>query len=338
MRYTGKIIVLAFPDTFVKMSDELMCKILPLVGLGTRTHIKAGHAALVLIENNTGKAQYFDFGRYITPKGKGRVRGANTDVELEMPLKAQVHQDKLENLPEILRWLDAHPEKTHGSGRLVASVCDSINYEKALSYILKLQGEGSVPYKAFGKVGSNCARFVTETILASTEERAIIKYLNRNKKFTPSTIGNVEKSASQEGVYQVYKGQITPYNSTALRENLTNYFDKRVPPSINASENKLEIPKNAQFLDGTGSGAWFQLVSALGNEAIVRRYTETGELDFEGTTLLPESFSMNLEYKFVYDSNCLFCTVEQDGVQFRLDLIRKESAEEFNLKQKVHSA
>lgn len=338
MKYNGKIIVLAFPDTFVKMSDELMCKILPLVGLGTRTHIKAGHAALVLIENNTGKAQYFDFGRYITPKGKGRVRGANTDVELEMPLKAQVHQDKLENLHEILRWLDAHPEKTHGSGRLVASVCDSINYDKALSYILKLQGQGSVPYKAFGKAGSNCARFVTETILASTEERAIIKYLNRNKKFTPSTIGNVEKSASQEGVYQVYKGQITPYNSTALRENLTNYFDKRVPPSISTSENKLEIPNNAQFLDGTGSGAWFQLISALGNEAIVRRYTETGELDFEGTTLLPESFSMNLEYKFVYDSNCLFCTVEQDGVLFRLDLIRKESAEEFNLKQKVHSA
>lgn len=75
MKNTGKIIVLAFPDTFVKMSDELMCKILPLVGLGTRTHIKAGHAALVLIENETGVAQYFDFGRYILLKARGECAG-----------------------------------------------------------------------------------------------------------------------------------------------------------------------------------------------------------------------------------------------------------------------
>ncbi|MDE0599678.1 MAG: hypothetical protein OSB51_10935, partial [Dokdonia donghaensis] len=100
MKNTGKIIVLAFPDTFVKMSDELMCKILPLVGLGTRTHIKAGHAALVLIENETGVAQYFDFGRYITPPGKGRVRGALTDVELVVPVKAQIKNHQLINLNE----------------------------------------------------------------------------------------------------------------------------------------------------------------------------------------------------------------------------------------------
>ena len=56
MKYTGKIIVLAFPDTFVRMSDEFMCKVLPLLGIGTRTHVKAGHAALVLVENETGNA------------------------------------------------------------------------------------------------------------------------------------------------------------------------------------------------------------------------------------------------------------------------------------------
>ena len=259
MRYNGKIIVLAFPDTFVKLSDELMCKILPLVGLGTRTHIKAGHAALVLIENATGKAQYFDFGRYITPPGKGRVRGANTDVELEVPFRADISDEgMLSNLDQFLIWLDAHPDKTHGSGRLVASLCESINYEKANEYILRLQELGSIPYKAFGKEGSNCARFVTETILASTRENHIIKRLKHNKKFTPSTVGNVEKSAS-DSVFEVYQGAIKLYNSSALRENLTNYFDKGVPKLETANSTQVKLPEGAQLLSGTGSSAWFHL-------------------------------------------------------------------------------
>lgn len=316
-----------------------MCKILPLFGLGTKTHIKAGHAALVLIENETGIAQYFDFGRYITPKGKGRVRGANTDVELKVDVKGKIVDGKLENLDEFLLWLDAYPEKTHGSGRLVASICESIDYDKALAYILSLQGEGSVPYKAFGKKGSNCARFVTETILESTEDTAIIKYLERNKKFTPSTLGNVEKSASIDGVYQVLGGEISTYNGSVLRENLTNYFDKSVPKYEQREEEvtKQELPENAQFLDGTGSCAYFHLESTVVNEAIIRRYTEFGELDFQGTTRLPDTFSVSDPYQFIYDSNCLFCTVKQGETIFRLELTKTDD-QAVNLEQRVHSA
>lgn len=337
MKYDGKIIVLAFPDTFVKMSDELMCKLLPLVGLGTRTHIKAGHAALVLIENRTGQAHYFDFGRYITPKGKGRVRGANTDVELQIPIQAQLKDGKLENLEELLLWLDAHPEKTHGSGRLIASLCESINYKRAMEYILNLQGAGSIPYKAFGKVGSNCARFVTETILASTEDATIKKYLKRNKKFTPSTIGNVEKSASQKGIYEVYNGEIAPYSSTALRENLTNYFDKRVPAATTNIQKETQLPADAQFLSGTGSSAYFHLNVISESKVIIRRYTEFGELDFQGTTVLPQNFKPIENFSFIYDSNCSYCTVAQGDREFRFDLTPLP-LENSNLVQKVHSA
>lgn len=336
MTYNGKIIVLAFPDTFVKLSDELMCKILPLVGLGTRTHIKAGHAAMVLIENATGKAQYFDFGRYITPPGKGRVRGANTDVELEIPFLANIcDKGMLNNLDQFLIWLDAHPDKTHGSGRLVASLCETICYEQAFAYIQQLQAQGSIPYKAFGKEGSNCARFVTETILASTKEQHIIKRLNHNKKFTPSTVGNVEKSAS-DAVFEVFEGKIQPYSSTALRENLTNYFDKGVPKEMTAPVSEIVIPEGAQLLSGTGSSAWFHLDQCEKSEkGIVRRYTEYGILDFEGTAAFPKTFVFSKKYRFVYDSNCQYCTLEQNGLQFRIAL---EKMENTNLRQMVHSA
>lgn len=313
-----------------------MCKILPLVGLGTRTHIKAGHAALVLIENVTGKAQYFDFGRYITPPGRGRVRGANTDVELEIPFRATISEDgMLSNLDQFLVWLDAHPDKTHGSGRLVASLCESISYEKAYEYIIRLQEQGSVPYKAFGKEGSNCARFVTETILASTRETHIIKRLNHNKKFTPSTVGNVEKSAS-DSVFEVMQGAIRLYNSSALRENLTNYFDKGVPEQETTASIQIKLPVGAQLLSGTGSSAWFHLeVDSKSKSAIVKRYTAKGILDFEGVTQIPQEFEPLKAYQFVYDSNCKFCTLQQDGSQFRLELENKAA---INLKQRVHSA
>ncbi|WP_201739469.1 DUF6695 family protein [Dokdonia sinensis] len=336
MNHTGKIIVLAFPDTFVKMSDELMCKILPLVGLGTRTHIKAGHAALVLIENETGNAQYFDFGRYITPPGKGRVRGAITDVELEIPFKAKIKNKKLENLDDFLIWLDAHPEKTHGSGRLVASLCESINYEKAIKYILDLQSQGSIPYRAFGKEGSNCSRLVTETILASTDEKAIIKRLKWNKKFTPSTVGNVEKSAS-DVVFEVLNGKVSIFNSTALRENLTNYFDKKVNMPRHNDSHLKSLPKEAQLLTGIGSSAYFYLEPLSETSAAIRRYTEEGLLDFEGITTIPKGFELSKTYTFVYDSNCAFCTIEQGGKNFCFKLERKEDKKSSS-SQMSHSA
>jgi len=65
VEYTGKIISLAFPDTFVQFSDEKMSTaILQMFGLGKNGVIKGGHAALVLIENRTGHAEYYDFGSF----------------------------------------------------------------------------------------------------------------------------------------------------------------------------------------------------------------------------------------------------------------------------------
>lgn len=338
MSADGKIIVLAFPDTFVQLSDEFMCRVLPFFGLGTRTHIKAGHAALVLIHNETGISRYFDFGRYVTPEGKGRVRGANTDAELHIPIKAQIFNGELINLEEFLLWLDAHPEKTHGSGRLVASVCESIDYKLALEYITTLQKSGSIPYKAFGKIGSNCARFVTDTILASTTNSTIQKRLRRNKRFTPSTVGNVEKSALNNTVYQVVGGRVGLYASTALRENLTNYFDKKIIRLPLHSKQTFKIPESAQLLTGTGSSAYFNLEITSEREGIVTRFTELGEQDFKGYTYFPEGFSTKETFKFIYDSNCQFCTLQQGDRIFRLELDNATKASTVSLMQKVHLA
>ncbi|GAB5399183.1 MAG: hypothetical protein Aureis2KO_07680 [Aureisphaera sp.] len=338
MKHTGTLFVLAYPDTFVTMSDEWICNVLPLVGLGTREYIKAGHAALMLVENKTGNVQYFDFGRYVTPKGHGRVRGANTDAELHVPLKAEFcERGRVKNDHELLLWLDAHPHKTHGEGRLLASICYSIDHERAQRYILSLQERGSIPYGAFNKNGSNCSRFVTDTILASTSDSKIVKSLKFNKKFTPSTVGNVEKAASFGEVYEVFNKEVKPFLGSAFKENLTNYFDKKRYPSSSMVDSSV-LPKNAQKLTGTGSNAWFELIldeELPKSHFRIRRYNDLMEVDYDGI-YLSEEFNASTSFEFIYDSHCGFCHVLQDGKKLKLEGLTTYMA--FSSSRKVRSA
>jgi len=167
-----------------------------------------------------------------------------------------------------LLWLEKHPEKTHGEGRLVASVCDYIYYDKARSYVIELQNRGSILYSTFRKEGSNCSRIVTDTILAGTDISKIRKPLLRNKLFTPSTIGNVEKSALSAPIYEVYKGVVNVYEGSAFKENMTNYFDKKIPVHMHKELPDVKI-EQAHFLSGIGSSAYFTLETATGQNDFV---------------------------------------------------------------------
>lgn len=326
--YTGKIISLAFPDTFVRFSDEekKSTSLLQFFGLGKDGIIKAGHAAFVLIENATGLAAYYDFGRYITPDGKGRVRSAVTDVELEIPFTASFTADgKLANIDRFLLWLEAHPEKTHGSGRLVASVCDYIFYDKAKAYVQEMQDKGSIPYSTFRKEGSNCSRIVTDTILKSTDKSRIRTPLLRNKIFTPSPLGNVDKGAMENKIYQVEKGELIEYPHSVFIENLTNYFDKKLP--VQEEKEKVELPdflQEADFLSGTGSGAYF-LLRTTSEESVfeISRYTEFGKEDFRGLFETTSDFDPTAKYQFVYDSHCKYCHLSQKGMVMKFDLVKR---------------
>ncbi|PQB03720.1 DUF6695 family protein [Aureitalea marina] len=321
MSKTTEIIVLAYPDTFVTMSDEWICKVLPLVGLGTRHYIKAGHAAMLLVDPSR-ELHYFDFGRYITPKGYGRVRSKETDAELKIPILASYDaHGEITNLDDILLWLDKHPDRTHGEGRLLASVCKAVDHQKACDYILGLQKRGSIPYGAFHKNGSNCSRFVADTLLASTSSGRIRRRLQWNKLFTPSTVGNVEIASSQREMYLVENGEVSSYNGSAFRENLKNYFDKR-PKGENNERSLAEcaIPLQAQFLDGIGSQAWFYIdPDPLGDDLFrIMRYSSSGQLDYDGVFKSSE-FDLSRPYRFTYDSHCGFCHIWQGQKKIRME-------------------
>lgn len=343
MKSNAVIIALAYPDTFVRVSEEFVCKIFPLFGVGTKEYLKAGHAALVLVKKETGEAFYFDFGRYVTPFGKGRVRSQETDQELRMPIVGRFDaSEKLSNIEDFLLYLEANPEKTHGKGKLIASVSEGIHFESAIQFIRKIQSLGSIPYGGFIKDGSNCSRFVTDSILTSTTESKVKSGLKRIKMFTPSPLGNVALSSIDKKIFHVENGIIYPYNKDTFLENLTNFFDKK-HPEWPPKEKILSPPEqHAQYLEGVGAGAWFLLT--LENYSLqlyrIRRYDDNHQKDFDGLFTVNEScFSIEKGFQFIYDSHCLFCHVIQNKKIYRFDFVRNyEDSLLLNSTQKVHSA
>jgi hypothetical protein len=264
MNNTGIILILAYPETIVKISSEWYLSYLRYFGIGRKNYVRAGHAALVLIEKTTGILEYYDFGRYITPKHHGRVRSVETDHELEMPLIAEMDQGELKNLNDILKFLATNPKLTHGEGKMIASVCDVVDYKKAKSYILMMQERDFVPYAVFKGDASNCSRFVTDTLIEGVTDTRIRNRLLRSLRFTPSTLGNVVIGNSKQIVYEVSdQGEINKFSSTVRRENIKYFLDKLSvfkPDHIgNLHPKPVDgLSSHAQWLSGTGSGAWFE--------------------------------------------------------------------------------
>ncbi|MUU77918.1 DUF6695 family protein [Winogradskyella endarachnes] len=324
------IISLAYPDTIVRISDEKLVSYLKYFNIGCANYVRAGHAALVLIDKSTGCIEYFDFGRYTTPQGYGRVRGKLTDNELDFPLKANIDNEKIINLNEILSFLATHPKLTHGDGKLVASVCAAIDYNRAKNYIMQLQNKIFVRYGAFYKNGSNCARFVTDTIINSVNNDSIKKKLIKSKRFTPSTVGNVEIADTQNKVYEVSDlGNISEFKSTSKSENRRCFLDKlnNFEPNFIGNLQPKHVSsaaKHSQWLEGIGAGAWFELYNLkLEKEFRCKRISPYGTIDCDSVYEVDsEGFNINKKYKFLHPSHCLFFTVEQSGKQFRFNFLR----------------
>lgn len=331
MRQTGIILTMAYPETIVMVADEWYSSFLRFAGIGKRHYVRAGHAALVLIETATGILEYHDFGRYITPEPNGRVRGKDTDHELDFPLRATIKNGQITNLDEILVFLATHPQLTHGEGALLASVCNKIDYAKARTHITQMQNKGFIKYAAFEANACNCARFVTDTLIASVTDAKIKKQLNISKWFTPSTIGNVLIADTQNQICKVSEsGEIGSFNSSKFKENKRLFLDRlknhepnlvgTLQPKPNAAHHQ-----NAQWLSGIAAGAWFELHD-LGHheEYQFKRISPHGATDVDGIYKISDgSFKILDAYEFIPYSNCKFFHIKQQGKTYRFDFIQK---------------
>lgn len=322
----GIIIILSYPDTIVRPAYwETFSKFWSKIGVGRDHAVQAGHAALLLIKKGTSEINYFDFGRYITSYGNGRVRSKETDPELVISIAAQFKNDKLLNLEEILLWIENHPEKTHGDGRLVAGIHEEIDFNIAQEFVHQLIQKKEIPYGVFKKNATNCARFVTDTIIGSSENKKIRKQLKKSKLLTPSPIGNVIKANTNNTIYKVYNQQITTYKNRSVIKEYKAFFLNKFEDTLNIKG--TEIPnldafnlENATWLGGIASGAWFKIEDKINTETYkISRHNALGKKDFEGLFIIKEPDFKPLEdYLFIHPTNCEEAHIQQKDKTFCL--------------------
>lgn len=186
----GIAIALAWPETLCKQAGAWYDIPLKWLGLNKNRYYKVGHAAIVLVENETGNCHYFDFGRYHAPHQHGRVRGAYTDHDLEMKTKAVVFNGEIINYTKLLLELFSN-ESCHGSGTLHAGYC-SVNFEKAFAKAMQMQSNSPIPYGPFLPYGTNCSRFVNTILLSGKPSLLHRLVLTYPKTLSPTPIGNVK--------------------------------------------------------------------------------------------------------------------------------------------------
>ena len=326
----GIILTLAYPETIVSHAEEWYSKFLRFAFVGSKEHVRAGHAALVLIDKSTGVLEYHDFGRYITPSPNGRVRGRETDFELHFPISADIKNNTIENLDEILKFLATHPKLTHGDGNLYASVCNVIDYKKARTHITSKQNEGFIRYAAFVKEASNCARFVTDALIASVTDSSIVSKLIKSKSFTPSTIGNVVIADTENAVLVVSEtGEIDPFKSSVSKENRRLFLDvlKGYSPSLvgalQPKPNDVKV-NHAQWLGGIAAGAWFEIYDLeIETQYRYRRISPYGNVDCDGVyKITSEGLDITSNYEFIHYSNCKFFHIKQNEITYRFEYLR----------------
>ena len=102
-KINGTLLVLAWPDTMVIKIDAWYDTPAKLFGFLKNDYYKAGHAAAILVNHKTGELKYFDFGRYHSPLGSGRVRDSDTDPDLALNFIANINDSKnIINIEEII--------------------------------------------------------------------------------------------------------------------------------------------------------------------------------------------------------------------------------------------
>ena len=66
-KHNGFAIALAWPETQCKEAVAWYDGLMRMININKNGYYKVGHAAIVLVEDISGRCHYFDFGRYHAP-------------------------------------------------------------------------------------------------------------------------------------------------------------------------------------------------------------------------------------------------------------------------------
>lgn len=303
-RYTGFAIAIAWPDTYCRQANSWYDSFLKLLGINKNNYYKAGHAAMVLVDSQKLKCHYFDFGRYHSPFGFGRVRSEITDTGLKVKTIPKISDDgkRILNFEEILTELQLNAE-CHGEGNLYASFC-RINFQKAFEKASWLQHISPIPYGPFQYNGSNCSRFVATCILAGKPNWWFSFRMKYLVPLTPTPLSNVY-SLTERKVLPVML-DYEPFCPSPVTDK--NLLKKTLPEPTRVSN----LPHGAQWLSGVGVGSWFAIEKAK-EGYIISRISPNGIVECSGLFKIVNNvfFDINSPYQLDYLSHCQRVLVKQ---------------------------
>ncbi|RMG83012.1 MAG: hypothetical protein D6707_01745 [Bacteroidetes bacterium] len=207
MNNLSAFISLAWPQTEVKQVGVWYDKPMRWIGINKEGKYRVGHAACLLVDAESKKIHYFDFGRYHTPKKHGRVRSIETDPELQFPFEAEYNKGKITNLAQILQHI-AGCKSTHGKGVMYAGVYYGADALKVKQKALEWQKKDAVPYGPFDKKGTNCSRFVASLAKAGISETNIQIKLWLPYTISPTPMYNIYHINNIGGYFEVKQSKV----------------------------------------------------------------------------------------------------------------------------------
>jgi len=211
------IIVLAWPEGMVAAAGGWYDKV-----LSTDGKYRVGHSALILVNSATNELNYFDFGRYHSPFGFGRVRDLETDPDITLKSKPIILGNSIDNIEDILLEISSL-KATHGHGSVYASILKNIDFNKAYKKAKEIQNMGLISYGPVVLKGTNCSRFVATIMLASKPNwitRLRLKYpfcLFPSPKRNISIANSNYHVVSMKNYRQINKSYIKAYFSSIER-------------------------------------------------------------------------------------------------------------------------
>ena len=331
MSHLDTAIVIAWPECTAR-GDERLLIFLKKAGVLKNLNMRVGHAAICLINPQSNEVLYYDFGRYITPRGFGRARNKYTDPDLTLQTKAIFDSNEdLQNIEEIASELESKSKYTHGYGPLVFSVSKTINFIKAKSYADDMISKGYFPYNGLIKTASNCARYVTETMKAANEDGTIGTKLKYPLTVRPTPLFNVVAAKSEDTIYSFEGGtlqyldksrrhSISDLSAGLLESALTKYTDTRpddeVHGDIEEPPRAVQLAAHAQWLGGLGEGAWFVVDAIDAHSFKGTKYAKDGGLEHEAI-YVNEHITLPKNPEVTYTSHYGFFSITIDSVVHR---------------------
>lgn len=336
--YNDIALILTWPDATIR-GDERWMMFFKKIGIVKNLNFKVGHTGIVIIKRETGEMLFYDFGRYITPRGYGRARSKFSDPRLDISIKAKFENDRITNLEEIMEQLEAMKPAMNGEGVLYFSIASDINFKLAIAFGDDCVYQGSYPYGAVARNNNNCSRFIVRMLKHSSKRYNWTHSINFPETIKASPISNIVNVARERILYSYKKEDglkrfkmnrlqsliflLKNLGDNIILKRATLLPDDEIVGFMDFSAKPTAVPHDAQYLGGVGEGAWFSVCPACNNKYIIKRFTSKGELEYVVLGETIEWINLSRPFEISYDSNLLFTHIKQDGCKIRINHLQR---------------